>query len=316
MLTSHTHACLALVLIAITRISAAADSAETDRPASAKTDLASGDIILAGLKANEAKIENLMVTTTFDKLVTFGLPEGKEARLKFKTEALVTTDGKVAYTTEGDLTFNIGDGRILVGKATGVHDGDVFKEVGFSATGTPRSASIDKYASWYGVNPLEFTIWYFQRPVSQAFADRELIVVEESQWDDRDVLVVETSPFMNMQKWKTRFWIDVDRNYTVVRRAALIQYEPDQPWQEYTRIEGRDHREIEPGIWLPMQVKYESVNTSKDLKPPTVAWRHEGTNENWKVNQVLPADRFKLEFPSGVIVNDHRPKQAEKTEET
>ena len=316
MLTRHTQACLAIVFIALVQLSTAADSPKADRPATAKADFPSAEAILAGLKANEANIKNLMVTTTFDKLVTFGLPEGKEARLKFKTQALVTTDGKMAYSTEGDLTFNFGDGKILVGKATGVHDGDVFKEIGFSANGTPRSASINEHATWYGVNPLEFTIWYFQKPISQTFADRELIVVEESQWDDRDVLVVETSPFTNVQKWKTRFWIDLDRNYTVVRRAALVQYEPDQPWQEYTRIEGREHREIEPGVWLPMQVKYESVNTSKDLKPPMVAWRHEGTNENWKVNQELPTNRFKLEFPSGVIVNDHRPKQSEKTEET
>ena len=187
-----------------------------------------------------------------------------------------------------------------------VHNGKFFAQLELSPEGEPKSASLSDHATWHGVHPLEFTIYYFGKPISKHLSERGAVLDGRRTWDGREVAVIETRPFVKEQSWKTQYWIDLERNYTVVRRAALIQYQKDGPWQEYTRIEGRDHREIAPDIWLPMQFKYESVETTPEGKDPKLSWRHKGKNENWRVNEQLAADTFELEFPEGISVMDRR----------
>ncbi len=105
--------------------------------------------------------------------------------------------------------------------------------------------------------------------------------------------------------WKTRYWIDMERG-VIVRRTALLQRTPDQGFREYTRIESDDHKEIVPGIWLPMRVLYESVDVPKDGGPEVMSWRFEGGNADWVVNKKVPDSLFRLTFPDDVPVSDHR----------
>ena len=76
---------------------------------------------------------------------------------------------------------------------------------------------------------------------------------------------METSPRGDGEEQRRyRFWIDTERGI-VVRRAITVRFKEGQPWQEYARIEGREHREIAPGIWLPMKVK--SQKEALSMKP-------------------------------------------------
>lgn len=150
---------------------------------------------------------------------------------------------------------------------------------------------IDGNPSWHGVDPREFTTHYMRRPITAHLREPGVEITERVRWDGHDVVILESKPLGTDVQRRYRFWIDPKRR-AVVRRTIVIQYQPDQPWQEYTRIVCRDYREIVPGIWLPTRVRYESVDVDGQLSPEKLAWSFEGINREWKVNQDLPDDTF------------------------
>ena len=267
--------------------------------------------IIAGLEKTEAMIRDIAVTTEYVKLQKFPFKVDKPIRMGLRTEFLVTRDGKGWYDCIGEQVNSGPDGvKTYPGHWRAAYDGAVAKSMQGGPDGPFHFGSIDRYPAWHGVNPLEYTTHYNREPVSKTLKERPAVFAGRADWDGRPVVMIDTATTVNGAAYKARYWIDPERRI-VVRRALMIQRVPDKsPWQEYTRIESRDHKEIAPGIWLPMRFKYESVAPPKDGKPEELSWSYEGTNSDWKVNQDPPASTFRLEFPQDVNVNDHRPPAA------
>ncbi len=263
--------------------------------------------IVAGLEKTEAMIRDLSVATDYVKLQKYPFKVEKPIRMGLRTEFIVTRDGKTWYDCIGEQVNSGADGvKTYPGHWRAAYDGEAERSLTGDVMGRWHSAAIDRHPSWHGVNPLEYTVRYNREPVSKTLKERPPVFAGRSDWDGRPVVMIETPATINGGAWKSRYWIDPERRI-VVRRALMRQREPDKsPWQEYSRIESRGHKEIAPGIWLPMRFKYESVDPPKDGKPEELSWSFEGTNSDWKVNQDPPASTFRLEFPADVRVNDHR----------
>ena len=265
------------------------------------------DSLVAGLEKTEASIRDLAVSTDYVKLQKFPLKVDKPIRMGLRTEFVVTRDGKGRYECIGEQVNSGRDGvKTYPGRWRCAYDGEVARSMAGDVDGRFHFGEIDRYPSWHGVNPLEYTTHYNREPVSRALKERPPAFAGRGEWDGRPVVMIDTATTINGAAYKARYWIDPERRI-VVRRALMIQRAPDKPWQEYSRIESRDHKEIIPGIWLPMRIKYESVTLPKNGKPEEVSWSYEGTNSDWKVNQDPPASTFRLEFPPDVRITDRLP---------
>ena len=270
--------------------------------------------LIAGLKKTERTIVNLSVTTEYIKRQIFLLPVQEPVRMSLITKAIVARDGRQWNDCLGEQVNIEADGktvRLYRAHTRGAFDGKVARQLKGRGDGRFESGSVADVLSWHGVNLLEFTTHYFGSPVSELLKVRGAKIVKHDQWDMRPVVILDTTPRGMDSKRKYRFWIDPERKI-VVRRAILIQFQPDQKYQEYMRIESQGHREIEPGIWLPDRVKYESVEVTADLKPEKLSWGYEGKNTDWKVNQDLPEETFVLSFPDNIRVEDHRDQDPKK----
>jgi predicted amidohydrolase len=266
------------------------------------------EALIAGLEKTEAAIRNLAVTTAYVKLQKFGLPVAEPVKLQMTTKFVADSRGRSWYDAVGEQV-NVGpkpnEVRLYRGRWQATFDGKVARSLTGDDQGAWHAAGLDDHPSWHGVHPHEFTTHYFGKPVSQLLREKGAAVVGPAEWDGRPVVLVETVPVVREQAWRYRFWIDPERR-TVVRRAALVRHGEGQPWQEYTRIEGRDYQEAAPGIWLPGRVVYESLDVRRDGGPAGLSWRFDGRNQDWKVNGEVPAEAFQLRFPEGVPVTDRR----------
>lgn len=182
-----------------------------------------------------------------------------------------------------------------------------------SAEGTDRltSGRITNQRSDLGwtIDPREMTTHYFRKPVSVIITEAKGMLVGKDKHDGAEVLVIETEIHKTSEEWRYRFWIDPSKNFAVVKRAALIRILPDTPWIEYARIIGFNYKEVQPGIWLPGRVVQESFDPSKEQvvqgKEPPLSWRFTSKELSWLVNPQVSTETFRLEFPSGIVVEDH-----------
>lgn len=264
--------------------------------------------LIACLEASEATTRNLSVTTEYVKLENSFLPVDKPVRLKLTTKFIVDCEGRSWYEGVGEQVstgLKPEDVRISHGRWQTTFDGKAARSLEGGSDGVFHWGGIDDYPAWHGVNPLEFTTHYFAKPVSKILKESSATVVGQTQWESRPVAIVDTKPVVKKQSRKLRFWIDPARR-VVVRRAALIQFAPDQQWQEYTRTESREHKEAKLGAWLPTRTKYEALHVTKDMTPEHVHYSFEGRNSDWKVNSAIPAETFRLDFPENVLVTDRR----------
>ena len=263
--------------------------------------------IVRGIEKTAQSIKTMSVTTDYIKKQLALLPVEEPVTLSLTTKAIIGRWGRVLNDTEGQQVNIEPDGksvRIYKGRWQCVFQNGEGRRLEWYE-GQPSSATLGGNLSWHGTDPREFTTQYHSKKVADIIRSRGARVVKRTERDKRPVVVVETTAIGDGQKRCYRFWIDPERN-VVVRRAILVRYKDDQPWQEYSRIECHDYQEIATGIWLPMNAKYESVDVTPELTPEKLSWSFEGKNRDWHVNQELPAETFELPFPEGVRVNDHR----------
>ncbi len=168
------------------------------------------------------------------------------------------------------------------------------------------TVGLDAHATWYAVSPLEFTTQYFRTTISSKLRDGGGTVVGTEDLDGQSLVVAETKPSDNETPRKTRFWVNTNHNFTVVRRAVLVRHQGDTDWKIYTHIDGKHHQQVVGDIWLPTEAVYESLETHPGDDPPTVAWRYELALHDWKVNRSPPIATFRSPIPEGAWVNDHR----------
>lgn len=293
----------------------AASAMSADTAAESKT--VSPDAVLAGLKRTENRVQNFSVRIHSTKYYNAG-PTRLDAPVKTQADAdyVVEFPKKIAcdYTFE---QFTIRpDKQVSIYPKRGklAFDGKVCHVLEGPRNVDAWHGEIWSYAMWNaGPDPSEFTTNYFQQPISSSLEKHGIVLAGRTKWEGRPVIIVETPPIKSKtgpEQRKLSYWIDVERNWLVVRRAILVQYRsdathPDQKWQEYQRVESRNHTEVWPGVWLPREFMSETLHVSEKQKPPEMAWRDEGEARGWAINRKLPANQFKLDFPPGTPVDDH-----------
>lgn len=271
------------------------------------------DQVVSRLERTEALIKNLSVSTKYVRLEKSLLPESVRdpVRLELATDFIVDSEGRFWSDCQGEqLSLGPRPGqppvRVYKGCWRYAFDGKEATTLTGGADGEFHFGGIDDYPSAYGVNPLEYTTRYSQKPITKTLRAEGGRVVGTEERLSRPVVVVELAAVTRGGiDWNQRFWVDMERG-VVVRRASLMRRNPEQGWREYARIESSDYREIVPGVWLPSRILYESVSPPKDGGPDELAWRFEGVNSDWRVNRALPADQFRLAFPAGLEIDDHR----------
>ena len=267
--------------------------------------------ILDGIRQSQAAIRDLSVTVEYEKHENPALYDparrGEELLVKqIAMKCIAEPAGRVWYESEGDQ-FNIGEGGQRTKfrqRAVAAFDGETSRAM----RGTPdrlTSGDIDSYISWYGYDPREFLGKFLSKPIPEFFAERAGRVVGAETWEVRPVTVIETEPVDNNGLWKYAFWVDVDRNYLVVRAIGYHQRPEDADYYVYTEREAKEHAEVAPGIWLPAEGLQRSYLTPGD--EVEVAWSHAGRFTDWQVNIDVPDERYVLEFPADLIVIDRRP---------
>ena len=119
--------------------------------------------------------------------------------------------------------------------------------------------------------------------------------IGQQTWDGRNVKVVETVPAVRDAEWKNEFWVDPERNFTVVRRRNLMRWRGQDEWTAIYEVDSTKHSQVAPGIWLPGQVRTQNHQLVAT-----------GVNSEWTVNEPIPESRFHLEFPDGIRVQGLR----------
>lgn len=269
--------------------------------------------IIEGLARTEASIRSLSVTTDYVCLQQYGLPVDRPFRTILRTEFIADRDGKAWSECVGEKTVVDDSRQVKVSpfRWRGAFDGVIATAMEGDLVGPFQSGSIDTGPSWYGVAPFDYTThWTGDRFVSKFLKERQPTTSARSEWDGRPAVLVETPPIVRGgEQHKAGFLIDTERRI-VVRRTLLVRHLADGSWKESFCIESRDHKEIAPGIWLPMLVKHEQFFHSR-AGPSVLGLSYEGRNSDWKVNVGIPSTTFRLEFPPEVRVTDRRPPSAD-----
>jgi hypothetical protein len=101
---------------------------------------------------------------------------------------------------------------------------------------------------------------------------------------------------------RDRHWIDTSKNMALAQVEWCIRETDWSGWVPYLKTKTAEWVEID-GFWLPRRFReefYQVQGGNIRLVRDTVA-----TISDWSVNQEIPAERFKIQFEPGTVVNDH-----------
>lgn len=258
----------------------------------------------------EERVNSLSVNATFDILHRyFPGEDSQDVSLTSLEWITVDREGRCRVQVDTQSFRKLNGGIEKTPKvAIGVFDGKVARVMEGQSTMSSGTVSSLRSEIPLRLDPRNISTHYFFKPLSQILTKRGAVVVGQVIWDGRPVIVVETTPIEGNDRRKFRFYVDPERDFTVVRRAIAVQYPPHERWMEYTRIECFDFEQIEPEVWLPGRIVHESfdptVQNAKDGSEPPLSWRWKVSWENWKVNEECQPEIFELKFAPGVFVND------------
>ena len=263
--------------------------------------------IIAGLEKTEAMIRDLSVATDYVKLQKYPFKVEKPIRMGFRTEFILTRDGKTWYDCLGEQVNSGADGvKTYLGhwrsrlrrRDRTVADRRRPRRLAFRRD---RPASVVAWRQPARIHdPLQPRAREQDPQGTTSHLRRPRRVAGPARCDDRDP---------GDDQWRGVEVALLDRPGTPDRRPPR----PDARAQpREVALAGiladrvRDHKEIVPGVWPPMRFKYESVDPPKDGKPEELSWSFEG-NELRLEGQPGPA-RVDLpsRIPPDVRVTDHR----------
>jgi|GEM_PF-2255244 len=274
------------------------------------SDTISFDELLAGLEKNEAAIKDLEVVISAvqrrAELSANAAPNRPLSHLQRLCRTVVDSTGRMREEGFGQQTTSTPDTVEPLSSCfhwLGVYDGTEFREFRTPSIAQLPFVSIHEHPSWYVDSPLEFTTQYFREPISKSLREYGGIIVSTGELHGRKVVIAETKPSDAARKM--RFAVDVERDFTVIRREIMVQFTGESAWKTYSYREGREFQQS-GGAWLPSEVVYESVEPHPGDKPADLLWRFELELGDWKVNQSPPVSVFRSPIPEGAWVNDHR----------
>ncbi len=266
------------------------------------------DEIIQGLADSEALISSFFVSThseTASRSPTTGRMLGP-----FATEELWTFDGTGRFRYECRGEIGSVDGKRWPHKRLTVFNGTELKQL----SGLPElwvdgtvSAKFDRL-SW-GLEPREYLNHFFGTRISEALRQRGVVMAGQDEWQGRPVVKIETrgSKGDDGRSRKGQYWIDLDHNFSVVRRSAMI-LRGEKDWTDYLVVESSDYQEAAPGVWVPTKIKRRgyAVNLKDPSKPAQLDDTVDVSARNWLVNVEMPDRLFRLTFPPQVAVRDER----------
>ena len=297
-------------LLALCLLLFPAGNCSADSPDQSAT-ISVGELI-AGLARTEGEIKDLEVMISAHKLQADLSPKAPPKRpvsdLLFHCRSVVDASGRMREEGFGQQTTSTPDTVEPLPRCfhwLTVYDGTESREFKTQSVAQLPMVSIHQHPSWYVDSPLEFTTQYFREPISESLRDDGGSVVGTGRFQGRSVVIAETKPFVSDAARKMRFAIDVERNFTVLRREIMVQFTGESDWKTYSYREGKQLQQCS-GVWLPTEVVYESVGPHPGDKPADLLWRDELKLSDWKVNQSPPASVFQSPIPQAAWVNDHR----------
>jgi len=142
---------------------------------------------------------------------------------------------------------------------------------------------------------MHFTVNHHDDPVSGILEEHGGRVIGTMTWDDSKAVVFETKPVTrdNGYQSRRRYWIDPTRGYIVVRRQFLQPQNEGGRWTVSDQIDGRQHKEVQPGIWLPTKVEMTKYWVPKD-EARHMTGKDVVEISEWRVNEEFPDDYFEL----------------------
>ena len=273
------------------------------------------DQLLAGLVAHEDKLETISCAVGYVAKRYYADPDGKPlGRGRFEHEAIeirtmavanwtAAASGKSWSKRSGKTTFLRADESEMAEpfESEATFDGSLGRHVRSvtRADGIRRGTAMlsDGFVD-EGPSPLEYTTHWQRLAVSHQLAGQRPSIVGTETWDNREVIVAETTPTKNGQEYKTQFWVDPTRDFIVVRRLRMVRYHDDGTWQVNEDVGSFAHHEIVPGIWLPekFEAKVFAVPPVDTAELP-FAEEVKGRFSEWHVNDPVPEGKFRLDFP-------------------
>jgi len=278
--------------------------------ASGPKDQVTVEQVFQGLRKAEQSIRTAAVTIEFDKEMYFERPEGRPLKRYFIGQWMINSNGLARYDGLGAKTMThpeTDQDSIVHMKWIGVYDGQVAKMFESRRDGSFCSGRIDIRLAYDGIRPENFTTTFFDSLVSDLISKKGAIIAGHAELDGRSLVVVETTPVKKKHEWKNQFWVDPERNFTIYKRAALVRFNGEDVWKEYTRTFSTDQEEVAEDIWLPTHFRYESLDVSPGESTSEISWWYEGHASHWVINEKLSQSLFAYEFPPGTQVHDLRP---------
>ncbi len=259
-----------------------------------------------GLSDADAAVNCFTVTSRFEIIQRSLTNPSKVVALRLATKCTVDSKGRVRYEAVGDELREAIEPSVSAIAVRAVFDGQLARFV----RGTPEKdemarISRNRASIPWRMDPSNFIRHFLNKPVEEQVGRLGGKVLGEKKWDGHKVLVIETEPVTREQvRRKLQFLVDCLRNFTVVRKAAMVNYSSDEGnWHDYTLIEGREYEEVDSGIWLPREVNHESFKVIEG-KESELSWRCTIHNDRWSVNDAVPDSLFTMPFPEGVYVTD------------
>jgi protein involved in polysaccharide export with SLBB domain len=150
-------------------------------------------------------------------------------------------------------------------------------------------------------SPFDFSTQHLGTPISQLLVERAAVPVQMERWEDRPVVVVEASPFTVRDDYivRHRFWVDLERGIAV-RRQSFVQRGEGKPWALHLQIDGKQHTEVKPGIWLPKVVDTWNYHVTTEGQDFLVSKEHFEVSE-WKVNEDIDESRLVPDFSAELV---------------
>jgi len=267
------------------------------------------DQLIMGISDHSSSIKNFSLTCDY-KIIQRHLSSGKlDDPLIVHAVITVDINGRLKYES-----FDKKKGREKNDERHNIvaYNGSVMKTL----VGNDQSflwGSVKENSNnppWF-VDPRNYIYHYYTTPVEKILSDPTAsIVVSTKTWEGDNVADVEVThkQLKGDYKGMNRFLIDVEKGFAIVRRSLLIANPATHAkWFEYAFIEGKEYKEVAPGLWLPSKVISQfSPTPSPDNPSPEFANRTEIINTNWVINAKLSDDIFELTFPPGIMVKDEQ----------
>jgi hypothetical protein len=274
------------------------------------------DDVLHGLEAAEAAFQSFSVKLEYDigralSLRSQGEKEPEMRRLSLNDTVSYAVDKKGRARCEATGTEISESSPTLTApsRMLAAFDGNMVRRIDGLGGLSGGRLTRDRHMVFRHTDPLNLVTHYFDKPVSSFLREFGARVVGTTQWDGRPVVEVETDVKLGLGdikdvEQKLSFLIDVDRGFSVVRKATLFRYPPGD-WVLRSRIEATDHAKDESGIWLPRMVVCEGYGLpTKAGITPTFLYRWNVRASEWRIDPALADSLFSIDFEEGTVVTD------------